>query len=952
MDMTRRSLAVGLVVLLVSILAPAVATEAADSERGRADWLYQAGVAAFEDARYWSAISFFEEALPLYRALGSRWYEASILTYLGLCYVVLSDFQRSIGYYEQSLAIAVATEDQQGEARNLNNLGICYHHLGDYWKAIEYHERSLEISREVGDWHLEAASLGNLGLHYESMGDYRMAIDCHELSLRIDREHGERLGEAMNLNNLGLCYRYLGDYQKAIDLHEHSFAVLWEIGNRRLAAMSLANLGLCYESLSDYRRAIEYYEQALPIFEAVGDRESAARGLGILGSFYYSLGDYARAIDIHQESLTIRMEVQDRAGAAESLNSLGRCYIALGSFRNASEIYGQSLGICREIGDGPSEARSLRGLGDCSYWLGNYQEAVDYYTQGLAAVETITASDEYATGAPETFWRLQDGLGLSYRALSNLAPAAAAWREAVRVIEEMRGRVGRATLTSSFMGGKLSVYGRLVPALLDIGQLEEGAAYVERAKARTLVDMMETTMLTLPAILPHLVQSGSDTIDELNALTAGAVGGEELMATRSSAQAAAQRTQAEYDAFLAELESENPALGDTLSVNAERLAMYCQDVTGKLAESAVALEYFVTDAETILWVITEDGIQTASRIVVSRDDLAQAVRSFRDVVQAPPLDPQYPVLSYHKILQQAKPLYDLLVAPVEEYLAGVEHLVIIPSDVLFYVPFATLYQCPDETDLYKETVARCAGGADGSQPTGRFLIERFTLSYAPSLASLYWPLQHEGDGTYTSILSVGNPTGDLLAAQTEATRVAWLFPDATLLLREGGTEAKVKQELAARGYDVVHLSTHGLFDPAMPLLSEVVFREGGGEDGHLYAGEILGLSLSHTELVVMSACQTALPPEIRQDVVVGDEIQGLGQALFVAGVPTALLTLWNVNDASTGELMVEFYQELMSGQAKAESLAEAQRALLNGDHGLSYRHPYYWAPFVMYGEWR
>jgi len=941
--MTRRSLAVGLVVLLVSILVPAVATEAADGERGRADWLYQAGGAAFEDARYWSAISFFEEALPLYRALGSRWYEAAILTYLGLCYEALSDFQRSIGYYEQALAIAVAIEDQQGEAANLNNLGICYHHLGDYWKAIEYHERSLEISREVGDWYVEAASLGNLGLHYESMGDYRMAIDCHEQSLRIHREHGDRLGEAMNLNNLGLCYRYLGDYQKAIELFEQSLAVLWEIGNLRLEAMSLANLGLCYESLNGYRRAIEYYEQALPIFEAIGDRESEARGLGILGGFYYSLGDYARAIDIHQESLTIRMEVEDRAGAAESLNSLGRCYIALGDFRNASGLYRQSLGICREISDGPGEASSLQGLGDCSYSLGNCQEAVDYYTQCLAVVETITASDEYATGDPETLWRLQDGLGLSYRALSDLAPAAAAWREAVRVIEEMRGRVGTATLTSSFMGGKFSVYGRLVPTLLDIGQLEEGAEYVERAKARTLVDMMETAMLTLPAVLPHLVQSGSDTIEELSALTSGAVGGGELMATRSGEQAAAQRTQVEYDAFLAELERENPALGDTLSVNAERLAQYCADVTGRLGAETVALEYFVTDAETILWVITEDGIQTASRIAVPRETLTQAVRSLRDVIQTPPgqagLDTMLDMMFDMAPMEQGSALYDLLIAPVEEYLVGAEHLVIIPSDVLFYLPFAALYRCPG-----------CQGG---SLLGGQCLIERFTLSYAPSLASLYWPLQHEGDGTYTSILSVGNPTGDLPAAECEAKTVAGLFPESTLLLREEGTEAKVKEELGAREYDVVHLSTHGLFDPAMPLLSEVVFREGGGEDGHLYAGEILGLSLSQTELVVMSACQTALPPEISQDVVVGDEIQGLGQALFVAGVPTALLTLWNVNDASTGELMVEFYRSLMSsGHAKAESLAAAQCALLRGDYGLVYRHPYYWAPFVMYGDWR
>jgi CHAT domain-containing protein len=534
----------------------------------------------------------------------------------------------------------------------------------------------------------------------------------------------------------------------------------------------------------------------------------------------------------------------------------------------------------------------------------------------------------------------------------------------VATIEEIRGRIGSAALVSSFMGDKFFVYRVLVPTLVWVGESEDAAFYAERAKARTFVDMMETAMVSRPDVLPSEVQRASEVVRALDAQVRAEAwttpqpivssdGATTPTDTHLGALQVVKHTQAEYDAFLTELERENPALGDTLSVNAERLAQYCADVTGRLGAGTVALEYFVTDEETIVWVITENGIQTASRITVSRESLAQAVRSFRDVVQAPPLDPALPVLSYHKILQEAKPLYDLLIAPVEEHLGGVEHLVIIPSDVLFYVPFAALYQCPDETNLYKETVTRCAGGAGAAQPTGHFLIERFTLSYAPSLASLYWPLQHEGDGSYTSVLSVGNPTGDLLAAQTEATTVAGLFPDSTLLLREEGTEVRVKEELAAREHDVVHLSTHGLFDPAMPLLSEVVFREGGGEDGHLYAGEILGLALSQTELVVMSACQTALPPEIRQDVVVGDEIQGLGQALFVAGVPTALLTLWNVNDASTGELMVEFYRSLMSsGHAKAESLAEAQRALLNGDYGLSYRHPYYWAPFVMYGDWR
>ena len=921
---TRVCVAVLLVALVVG--AGATSADASQSALGKsyADMLYEAGRGNYSATQYFQAILSFKQALALYRAMGDRWYEGASLFYLGLCYDSLGDHPRASDHYQQASAVFRELGDRVGEAASLASFGNCCRFVGNYRQAVGLYEQVLPVFKGLGDRPSEAATLNNLGVCFHSLGDYRRAIDYHRQSREIKREIGDRAGEATSLNALSVCYHSLGDYERAIAYNEQALAIRQEIGDRASQAISLNNLGVCYHSLLDYRKAIDCHERALLVFEEIGDREGESASLSNLGVCYHSLGDYKRAIDYNERALAIRQEIGARASEAISLGNLGNCYHSLGEYERASDFYEQSMGV----------------------------------------VQGFTASEGCDTGAPETLWRLWNGLGQCYRALGDLTRAAGAWRGAATAIEEMRGRVGTATLTSSFMEDKLSIYGCLVPTLVQIGESAESALYAERAKARTLVDMMETAMVSRPEILPSEVQSGSSAVRELVALeragdglgvqpVGGLRGGAEASGTRAGVQAATQRTQVEYDAFLAELERENPALGDTLSVNADRLAIYCQDVEGKLGVSTLALEYFVTDAETILWVITEDGIQTASRIVVSRENFAEAVRSFRDVVQAPPLDPTLPVLSYHKILQEAKPLYDLLIAPVEEYLAGVEHLVIIPSDVLFYVPFAALYQCPDETDLYKETVTRCAGGAGGTQPTGQFLIERFTLSYAPSLASLYWPLQHEGDGSYTSVLSVGNPTGDLEYSQTEARTVARLFPDSTLLLREEGTEARVKEELAAREYDVVHLSTHGLFNPAMPLLSEVVFREGGGEDGHLYAGEILGLSLSHTELVVMSACQTALPPEINQDVVVGDEIQGLGQALFVAGVPTALLTLWNVNDASTGELMIEFYQSLMSsGHAtKAESLAAAQLALFRGDYGLAYRHPYYWASFVMYGDW-
>jgi CHAT domain-containing protein len=204
---------------------------------------------------------------------------------------------------------------------------------------------------------------------------------------------------------------------------------------------------------------------------------------------------------------------------------------------------------------------------------------------------------------------------------------------------------------------------------------------------------------------------------------------------------------------------------------------------------------------------------------------------------------------------------------------------------------------------------------------------------------------------------VGNPTEDLPAAEQEATAIASSFQESTLVVGKAGTEAAVKRALKTQDYDVVHLATHGAFDRVLPLLSRLAFCESEDEDGALYAGEILGLSLT-SNLVVLSACQTALPPQLTeetQELVLGDELQGLSQALFVAGAPSAILTLWNVNDVSTSELMQAMYQQLQQGSEKRGALQQAQLTKLpplTDPDGFMYRHPYYWAPFVLYGDWR
>jgi CHAT domain-containing protein/Tfp pilus assembly protein PilF len=978
--------------LVVRRADPAI--EAMVEEAGR---LLLAGQSQFRQSRWEDAAQSFQEAMRIYAELGLASDEADVQIMLGHALRSGCDYQRAISAYAAAGEDSRRLDDWRGEASAATGRGICYYWLGDYTTAVAYHNSAMDLARAHDDRASEAASIVNIGNCQFWRADYGGAMESYSRSLDAFREvqqqerdqaaqrqaagvmllttsqvqprpityaksfsmlfpgAGSDEGEAGCLNNLGICSIVAGDYQRASEYLEQAIAAYQTLRDQGGEAMSLGNLALCYYWLEDLQQAIRFQERSLAIMRTIGDTWGEAASLSNLGLCDYALHKYPEAIQYHQQSLEGFRRVGDRRGEATALGNLGLCYHGLGQYAMAIGWHVSALAISEEIGDVAGQVICRGNLGEEYLALAQYGQAIESYSRSLDLLGALAEAARHESGMPEAEWRVREGFGRANRDAGNLVEAAGSFEEAAAFVEASRTLLDRAGFKLSFMRERFTVYRQLVPVLIALGQGDESLSYAERAKSRALVDMMSTALVLRADLLPADLQTQARIAGELHRQAATREDPFQIVEARvlpqSGSVQAARLIEESYDAALADLERKNPVLAETLSVSPDQLVAYSLEVRSRLGADTVALEYFVTDAETILWVITEGGIQTASRIMVSRENLAQAVKGFRDVVQAPPLDPALPVLSYHKILQQAKPLYDLLIAPVEGYLAGVEHLVIIPSDVLFYVPFAVLYQCPDGSDLYRETVTRCAAGADGSRPTGHFLIERFTLSYAPSLASLYWPLQHEGDGSYTSVLSVGNPTGDLLAAQAEATTVAGLFPDATLLLREEGTEARVKEELGAMEYDVVHLSTHGLFDPTMPLLSEVVLREGGREDGHLYAGEILGLSLSQTELVVMSACQTALPPEINQDVVVGDEIQGLGQALFVAGVPTALLTLWNVNDASTGELMVEFYQNLMTGQAKAESLAAAQLALLNGDYGLAYRHPYYWAPFVMYGDW-
>ncbi|MBE9187091.1 tetratricopeptide repeat protein [Microcoleus sp. LEGE 07076] len=310
-----------------------------------ADRLLEQGNQQFNISQFREALQSWEQALTIYREIGSREGEANCLGNFGTAYNSLGQFYKAIEFLEQSLEISRKIRDRLAEANSLDNLGISYYSLGQYQEAIKFYQKSLKISREIGDCQGKANSLGNLGNTYQALGEYDKVIEFYQNSLEIERKIGHRQGEASSLSNLGLAYNFLGQYEKAIEFHQLSLKISREIRNRQGKATSLGNLGLAYDSLGQYDKAIEFHQLSLEIEREIGNRKGEAGSLGSLGNAYSSLGQFPTAIKFHQQSLEISLAIGDRLGESIYLNNLGGTLLKNNQLAEAETALRASIAI-------------------------------------------------------------------------------------------------------------------------------------------------------------------------------------------------------------------------------------------------------------------------------------------------------------------------------------------------------------------------------------------------------------------------------------------------------------------------------------------------------------------------------------------------------------------------------------------------------------------------------
>ena len=380
------------------------------------------------------------------------------------------------------------------------------------------------------------------------------------------------------------------------------------------------------------------------------------------------------------------------------------------------------------------------------------------------------------------------------------------------------------------------------------------------------------------------------------------------------------QTKSEFFSVVRELRGAGKNYGGLLAVQPIEFAQ----LQHQLPEDAVLVQYYPTDKTLYYFVVSRKGFKVRS-LAVSKQQLFKQIGAFRRVCKEQGAEAcrsqhwDWNRAEGQKMLGLLEGLHHLLIDPVNEDLQGYKVLVVIPTENLLYLPFPAL--------------------AERRQDKPHFVVEDYavvTLLRATDLARLDRPASSTG-----SLLALGNPDGTLEGAQKEVEELAKTFPQADVAVRDEATGARLTQNKHLPEW--IHLATHAVLDRRKPNNSYLVVA-GQGSQARLTVPQIFDLPLQNTRLVTLSACETDLGEQEP-----GAAVSSLAEAFWVAGSPSLLASLWAVEDQSTGKLMVDFYRQLSQGRPVGQSLRLAQLGLI-GQEATS--HPFFWAPFVLIGNWQ
>ena len=896
-----------------------------------------------------------------------------------------TDLVRADGLARAAHWIAERLGDEACRAQSLRAIGHVHHTRGEYAEALEHHQAAQKAYRDLGRDIDVARSLNGALQSLICLGRYDEALAWAAEARAIYERHHNDLGLARLDSNVGNILYRQDRFAEALVLYERAHEQLTRVGEPQDVAATLINMAVVQISLNGFDNAVRAYHEArafcqqhdMPLFTLRADYNIA--------SLYYMRGEYTRALDMYRTARAQSDRLGDPFHAALCDLDRSEIYLELNLADEAKELAAQALERFDELGMNYEAAKAVTILALTTsrganrrgshalfnrarrlfarehnqVWLGllDFYEAVALFRDRRYAGATLLchqarrqlehhllpgkaalcdlllsrlalqsgdvelaeqacrdAFDKLAGAeAPMPTYQAHCVLGLLREAQGDPARAFDAFQQAAGSLEHLRNHLQSESLRVAFLEDKLDVYERLVTTCLTSGPADEAAetafGYIEKAKSRSLADLIALRAIN---VAPRGDGEASDQVRRLRQELiwySQQVEQEELKPEGPSARRidSLRGRAAAIEQQLVKALTGIERADEEFSVLQNGTTFSVDEIRASLAPGAIILEYYQAMGRLYVCVLGHNRLEIVALGAVdevrSRLQLLQfQLARFRrdpddDAVFAEPL----------RAATEAhlRALHALLIAPIRDRLQA-SHLVVIPHDVLHTVPFHALF--------------------DGE----RFLIDDFTISYAPSASvhRLCWAKPAREGGS----LVMGVPDARTPFIADEVHAVAGILPDSQVFLGESATSGQL-QQLGARSR-FVHIATHGVFRKDNAMFSSI--RLG---DGPLSVYDLYQLQLS-AELVTLSGCGTGLSVTVG-----GDEQLGLVRGLLYAGASAVLLTLWDAHDRSTSDFMQVFYARVNQDWSKARAAQAGMWALRE-----KYPHPFYWAPFTIVGN--
>jgi len=879
----------------------------------QAEEFYKQGNRLYKNRQYQLALEKYQQALEIYQLI----YRASenanqslslkigkTLHNIGAVYNKLADYPQALEYYQQAIKFRRQINDKKGIGSSLNSIGAVYFLQGNYNQALDYLQQALEIRQELGDLVRVGRTQNNIAAIYLNQAKYSQALEYYQQALQTFQELGNLQGEAAVINNIGLIYQELGQYEKSLEWYQKALAIHRQTNNQKGEGDTLNNIGLTYKLQKKYDQALTYYQQALTVRKQINYKPGIGNSFNNIGLVYDQKSQYQTALEYLQQALIIFQEIGNKTEIGRTLDSLGTVYKSLQEYAQAEDYYRQALNIQKNIGDRVSERITLSNIGDLFLAKKQSELAIIFYKTSVNVTEAIR----------------QDLQVLSLDKKQSYAEKIA------------------------------DTYRRLADLLLQQNRVTEAHKVLELLKVQELdnylknVEGNEQTALGI-----ELLPQEKEVIDNYNAIQYRAAQVNQeltklekiLPVDRSVAQqqqiakleAKKQQIQERFKNFISNQEIiiilqklQEKTGGESIDItNLSRLQKIL-----KIKQNAVLLYPLILEDRIEMVLVKSNGLPMHRSVPISKIQLKNAIFDFRAALTNSRIR-----ISDLAVRETGKLLYEWLIKPWERelFLGQTKTIIYAPDGLLRYIPLGALY--------------------DGE----KWLIEKFNINNitAASLTNFNSkPLDKLrvlaaafSEGNYQFM--VGSREFELSGLQfagQEIETLAKIIPNTMKLFNQAFSWDEIISRVDK--YNILHFATHADFVSGQPEDSFILL----GDGSRLTLREITNLSLPNIDLAVLSACRTGVGSILKD----GSEILGLGYQMQRAGVKASVATLWQVDDRGTQLLMIDFYRALKKGNiTKAKALREAQLALISGNikgekDANIYRHPYYWAPFLLIGD--